>query len=291
MPFPLSSLPYGFRQRLRELATPLEAYQLQTAAPHFSGFQPLVMLNRSDNYRVYNVDGSTSDLHFRQRNSLEKRLIPLTDNELHLVQELWVINFKNVDKALSIFNHCVLSPCVGLQFVQMHINLALVEKIKSSLNLKITDYNHANHIYPELCFNACTFDPEAFPAIYRSLFKQFQRIRWYSFLKEVTWLQDMMNENVTGLHFFYVHFESPEMLDVDKTLFVQFCLAQAPHFNFSVETPRPCSDPLFKQKFDNLMSGNFAEVDNKLRHLTTTRTTVLEQFHGFYPVKYTMFQL
>uniref|UniRef100_A0A7E4VGI0 receptor protein-tyrosine kinase n=1 Tax=Panagrellus redivivus TaxID=6233 RepID=A0A7E4VGI0_PANRE len=42
MLFPLDCLPYNLRRRLRELCTPLEAYSIQKAAPHYYGLQTLV---------------------------------------------------------------------------------------------------------------------------------------------------------------------------------------------------------------------------------------------------------
>uniref|UniRef100_A0A7E4UT62 F-box domain-containing protein n=1 Tax=Panagrellus redivivus TaxID=6233 RepID=A0A7E4UT62_PANRE len=257
MPFPLSSLPYGFRQRLRELATPVEAYQLQTAAPNFSGFQPLVTLNRSGYERQFIVDGLKSDSHYFCSRIPENLLIPLTGNELYLGQCLWLQYLKNIDRVV---NHCFLSACKSLEFYRMHLNSTLIKKINANLTIQTINYNHDER--PFLRIVTCTIDAEIIPIIYHTLFKHVGGVSWIDFPKDSNWLQDMMNNNVTGLHYLRLACKYREALNIDKTLFVKFFLAQAKDFKFVFERLCVWPDPHFKEKVHCLMSGNFAEVKN-----------------------------
>uniref|UniRef100_A0A7E4UUI9 Sacsin n=1 Tax=Panagrellus redivivus TaxID=6233 RepID=A0A7E4UUI9_PANRE len=53
MPFPFSRLPYGHRQRLRELATSEEAYELQLVVGNdITGLQPIILLKTVNVFEV-----------------------------------------------------------------------------------------------------------------------------------------------------------------------------------------------------------------------------------------------
>uniref|UniRef100_A0A7E4UQ51 FTH domain-containing protein n=1 Tax=Panagrellus redivivus TaxID=6233 RepID=A0A7E4UQ51_PANRE len=270
MPFPLSSLPYGFRQRLRELATPVEAYQLQTAAPNFSGFQPLVMLNRSDYNNVYIVDGAVSDSHLIcGLKYSEKRLIPLSGDELHIRQKLCLENLKSIDKVL---NHYFLSECVRIHFNNVHINSTFFKKLYSNLMINCNPDTRRPSFF---VIYHCTFDPEGLTAVYRTLLKYSQKILWYPL--PVDWLHNMMNENVSGLEHLSVSFESAEALNVDKTLFLQFCLAQATNFEFEISIKFFEFKQSIKQRIDLLMSGNFTTFVERCP-VKSVRKVVFEMF-------------
>uniref|UniRef100_A0A7E4W5G4 FERM domain-containing protein n=1 Tax=Panagrellus redivivus TaxID=6233 RepID=A0A7E4W5G4_PANRE len=128
MPYPLSKLAYGLRCRLRELATPREVYELQLAAPHLAGLQPIQKIVNIDDVVIFEFrnDGLRLSLHKKKYEYCNKTLFRLT----HVLAFIYVMALTDLD----VIHGQYLLDVSYIAFYHSHITLELIKKLAKSTN-------------------------------------------------------------------------------------------------------------------------------------------------------------
>uniref|UniRef100_A0A7E4USW2 F-box domain-containing protein n=1 Tax=Panagrellus redivivus TaxID=6233 RepID=A0A7E4USW2_PANRE len=257
MPYPLEKLAYGLRRRLRELATPSEAYDLQIAAPNYIGLQPIqkVQLVPFAEFWIDEEGNLGKSLHPEcwPKNSHKKpgnstpeqsRAVPL-----YIVsRDLQIRIFKENFKMDLIPDYIRLSPKT-LYFFDCVLNMAFIESFLKAVdntidNITITPCSFTSDNAAKMLFNApacsvlehITVTEPSFPLL--------------------TWLiETFVEAKRTPLKSFSVYNATISIFKIDKDVLLKFIKAQCENFQLVIfmsdETDWQSALELMKKLFDD----------------------------------------
>uniref|UniRef100_A0A7E4W5W6 F-box domain-containing protein n=1 Tax=Panagrellus redivivus TaxID=6233 RepID=A0A7E4W5W6_PANRE len=219
MPYPLEKLRYGLRRRLRELATPTEAYDLQIAAPNYYGFQP-IQKTLSVRHVWFEID---------DENRLQKHVDTpetLSETPLYIVSiQVSFTNFTPDFKLSTILDEFLFAP-KNVCFFECDLDMAFVQSFVNAVDNSIKRFECTN----------CSFTSE-------TAAQMLCNSPAFSALKEITiyeptipsistWVEALVEAECTSLKKFYVHDVPLSALEIDKNSFLKFFTAQSQGFRF-----------------------------------------------------------
>uniref|UniRef100_A0A7E4W873 FBD domain-containing protein n=1 Tax=Panagrellus redivivus TaxID=6233 RepID=A0A7E4W873_PANRE len=253
MPFPLLSLPYGFRRRLVELSTPFEAYSIQIAAPDFTPFcQPVKVPKAPDNdFSYLEIDGRNNQVCDKSDKAVTKG-----EYELHVLRHcLKAYNLTKMDIVLDYF---ILSHSSAMYFTSCHIDLTFVKKLRSNLHIKLLK----NALFrPVLMFRSCTYDSSVTTStLCNSFINHFRDLTFMPFPVLPEGVNGLLNANLTGLWYIKLGLTSLNMLDIDPNALLKFFLAQDDNFSVEMHLQFYKPDAKIKEKVDAMLSNNFEPI-------------------------------
>uniref|UniRef100_A0A7E4VD87 FTH domain-containing protein n=1 Tax=Panagrellus redivivus TaxID=6233 RepID=A0A7E4VD87_PANRE len=244
MPFPLHALDYGSRCRLRELATPGEAYELQLAAPDFNGLKPI--------QEIHSPYLALVEFTFGENNALMAKAYPLFTfdaNELYNITS--VIVFKNVTSdhnAQLIFDKFSIDPW-QLDFKNCYLTPKFLQDISAKIIRDKINLQFGKD---------CTFHGGVTLELICTLFKNIHILRLSdNGLLDRTWIDVLLAANCNEMTRLEINDTSIEVLSVEEGQLIKFYKEKPKLFTIFITLKEDCDASKVQQALDRLFSERF----------------------------------
>uniref|UniRef100_A0A7E4ZWN4 F-box domain-containing protein n=1 Tax=Panagrellus redivivus TaxID=6233 RepID=A0A7E4ZWN4_PANRE len=214
---------YGLRRRLRELATPSEAYALQIAAPNYSGLQPIQMCQAVTHVKFSMNQHSKLSITENILHTRITRDLDLADNSFYCTQAISIQKFSLTDSPRLILDRFRLAPTC-LCFEHCVIDASFLQQLVA----------HMERPLLILTFNNCTIQSETVATYTCDAFKSLTDLtlnyceppaveRASSF---PLFLDAFLQMYCTTLEYVDIYSNSLSVLDIDKNKFLTLFMAQ-----------------------------------------------------------------
>uniref|UniRef100_A0A7E4W8D0 Uncharacterized protein n=1 Tax=Panagrellus redivivus TaxID=6233 RepID=A0A7E4W8D0_PANRE len=232
MPFPLQSLPYGFRQRLIELSTPAEKCALQRAVPpNFTGFgttqrytklKHLTYCTNSNGIcRIINV----SRLH--DNDQIQNLFARFDKNCVFIIyRTVKFKNFKSRSTPARIFD-TFRYRSKKYKFKNCVLYASFLKRLATQMEKPLK----------EMSFDSCMIRPSTDAAtVFCNTFKsRLQYLKLINFLPPINnWLKAYSEVDGSALRSFDVTIGVTELTTIDKDTLVKFMEAQGKNFSLLI---------------------------------------------------------
>uniref|UniRef100_A0A7E4VWF9 F-box domain-containing protein n=1 Tax=Panagrellus redivivus TaxID=6233 RepID=A0A7E4VWF9_PANRE len=269
MPFPLSSLPIDCRYRLRDLATPGEAYDLQIAAPHFHGINPIQKIKYVPLIvRVFIND----DTQFCAEPS---RLVNLDSNELYSVYaNLHIQNLTTSHSAQLILDRFIINPG-DLHFENSVVTLKFLQHLAARRNLDTTF----------LTFEKCKLHTDFTLEVICTMFQKLIILELCnSNPLSQYWINTLIAMNYGNMFRLTINDASIDVLNVDKNQLIKFVKAQRNGFKLSISLKESSDDLEVNEMLETLFSYRFWQLTDYDHHDggVVIRWRLLDEWHERY---------
>uniref|UniRef100_A0A7E4V5C2 BTB domain-containing protein n=1 Tax=Panagrellus redivivus TaxID=6233 RepID=A0A7E4V5C2_PANRE len=249
MPYPLSKLAYGLRSRLRELASPAEAYALQVAAPDFEGFKPIQKLKNVTGLRLHFND--ILPFGYEIEDSTES-----SDSQLVYRIGSDCMSLHNVNRrhsAKPIFDRCFLSAAIGIFFESSHLTATFLHDFGAQTNLTF------------MSVFDCTFSADVTPHTFCTAYKNITELTFDNLPQKLNWVDAFVETNYSGMTLLHFQVGDLDLLKVSTIRIVAFLKAQRHTFSMDIELPR-YDDAEVRQTLEALFNSTyFVEKGNHHR--------------------------